>query len=375
LRYRDKRVKQNNKRSKQKGGKGNFFSFIINLFINFFSSLKLTIPLLIILAGLSIIGTVITQNASEAEYLQRYSKETYYLMKGLGLFDMYHSLWFKVLLALLASNLLFCSLKRLPGVWRQVRKNKSGYARLGTYLTHLSVLLILAGGFIGSEWGFKGYVQIREGEAVDIFLDNPQQEMKPMGFQVRCDAFRVDLYPDGSPKEYISTLTFFEGEQVVLDHVPLRVNHPISYKGLNFYQADYGISVSPIVEVRGKGAPHTMQLNQGEPQPIPGTEVYLGFMQYRGAVHGHGDAILLVLFPPDSEPEGFWLFKGDPNMEGLQIRDFTFNFKGLDQRYYTAIQVAHNPGVSVVWVGCSLLVIGMMVTFTLRRPPKGTPEQ
>jgi cytochrome c biogenesis protein len=340
----------------------------------FFSSLKLTIPLLIVLAGLSVIGTLVTQNATEAEYLQRYSKETYYIFKVLGIFNMYHSWWFIGVLVLLAINLIACSWKRLPGVWQQVRKAKSGYGRLGTYLTHLSVLLILVGGLIGALWGFKGYTQIVEGGVIDgIFLDNPQQAMKPLGFQVRCDAFHVDFYPNGSPKEYVSTLSFLDGGRVVLDHVLLRVNHPISYGGLNFYQASYGISVLPIVEVRekgGKGAPHTMQLRQGEVQSIPGTQTQLGFMQYREAIHGHGDAILLVLFPPDSEPEGFWLLRSDSGTEGLQVGDFTFIFNDLEQTYYTGIQVTHDPGVPVVWVGCSLLVIGMVVTFTLRRPPK-----
>jgi cytochrome c biogenesis protein len=343
----------------------------------FFSSLKLTIPLLIVLAALSVMGTLITQNASEHEYLQRYSETTYTILKVLGLFDMYHSWWFVGVLILLAINLITCSWKRLPGVWQQVRKAKSGYARLGTYLTHLSVLLILVGGLIGALWGFKGYVQILEGEVVEgIFLNNPQETIKPFGFQVRCDAFRVEFYADGSPREYVSTLTFLEGERVVLDHVPLRVNHPISYRGLNFYQASYGLRVSPIVEVRangGKGAPHTMQLRQGEAQPIPGTE--LGFMQYREEVHNQGPAILLVLFPPDSEPEGFWLLKRDSGMEGLEVGDFSFIFKDLEQTYYTGIQVTHDPGVHVVWVGCSLLVIGMVVTFTLRRPPKRTSSQ
>ena len=345
----------------------------------FFSSLKLTIPLLIVLAGLSVIGTLITQNASEAEYLQRYSKETFYILKGLGLFNMYHSWWFVGVLILLVINIIACSWKRLPGVWKQVRKNKSGYARLGTYLTHLSVLLILMGGLIGALWGFKGYAQIVEGEVVGgIFLNNPQQAMKPLGFQVRCDAFHVDFYPDGSPREYVSTLTFIDGGRVVLDHVPLRVNHPISYKGLTFYQASYGINIFPIVEVMksgAKGAPYAMQLSQGEAQYIPGTQTQLGFMQYRDQVHGHGEAILLVLFPPDSEPEGFWLFKHDSGMGDVQVGDFTFAFKGLEQAYYTGIQVTHDPGVSVVWVGCSLLVIGMVVTFTLRRAPKRPSPQ
>ena len=344
-----------------------------------FSSLKLTIPLLIVLAVLSVIGTLITQNASEQEYIQRYGETTYKFLKGLGLFDMYHSWWFIGVLVLLAINLIVCSWKRLPGVWQQVHKAKSGYARLGTYLTHLSVLLILVGGLIGALWGFKGYVQIIEGEVVEeIFLNNPQQAMKPLGFQVRCDAFHVDFYPNGSPKEYVSTLTFFEGERAVLDHVPLRVNHPISYKGLNFYQASYGISMLPLVEVRekgGKGGSHTMQLRQGEVQPIPGSEAQLGFMQYRDAVHGHGETILLVLFTPKSQPEGFWLLKRDSGREGMQVGDFTFVFKDLDKTYYTGIQVTHDPGVPVVWVGCSLLVIGMVVTFTLRRPPKRTSPQ
>ena len=364
-----------NKDKTKKKEKRSFFSILINFFsilINFLSSLKLTIPLLILLAALSIIGTLITQNASEGEYLQRYSETTYAIFKGIGLFDMYHSPWFKLLLVLLAINLIFCSLKRLPGVWQQVRKSKSGYARLGTYLTHLGVLIILAGALVGSEWGFKGYVQIIEGEVVEnIFLDNPQQEMRPLGFQVRCDAFRVDFYPDGAPREFLSTLTFFDGGRVVIDHAPLRVNHPLSYGGLSFYQASYGISARPILEVRkkgGKGTSHIMQLRQGEAQPIPGTQEEIGFMRYQEEVHGLGEAILLVLLTPDSPPEGFWLFK----KEGLQVGEFIFIFKALEKKNYTGIQVTHDPSLPIVWTGCSLLVIGMVVTFTLRRAPKRT---
>lgn len=355
----------NEKKTKKKGkGKGNILA-----------SLTLTIPLLILLAALSVIGTVITQNASKAEYLQRYSEETYYIFKGLGLFDMYHSWWFIGVLVLLVVNLIACSWKRLPGVWQQVRKAKSGYARLGTYLTHLSVLLILVGGLIGAVWGFKGYVEIPEGETVEGFvLNNPRQEVRPLGFQVRCDAFRVDFYPDGAPKEYVSTLTVLDGGEVVIDHAPLRVNHPLSYKGLSLYQASYGIIALPIVEVRkkgAKGAPYTMQLRQGNVQPIPGTQVQIGFMKYQEHVHDVGEALLLVLFTPDSPPAGFWLFK----RKGLPVGDFTFIFKDIEKRYYTGIQVAHDPGVPIVWVGCALLVIGMVVTFTLRRPPKGRSSQ
>jgi len=311
--------------------------------VSFFYSLKLTIPLLILLAALSVIGTLIPQNATEGEYLRLYSKETYYILKGLGLLDMYHSWWFIGALLLLAINLTACSLKRLPALWRQVRETKKGYARLGTYLTHLSVLLILLGGLIGSLWGFNGYVEIAEGETIEeIYLNSPQRVKMPLGFKVRCDAFRIDLYPDGSPKEYISTLTFIEGEKVVLDHVPLRVNHPITYRGLNFYQASYGISersTKAILEIKkeGKKIFSTIQLGQGEIKRIPGTQAQIGFMKYRARVHNMGEAILLVLFIPHSPPESFWLFKRLSSLGGWQVGDFTFVFKGLKKKYYTGI--------------------------------------
>jgi cytochrome c biogenesis protein len=58
------------------------------------SSVRLTIPLLIILAVASIFGTVIPQNASLEEYLQVYKVTTYKILKILGFLDMYHAGWF-----------------------------------------------------------------------------------------------------------------------------------------------------------------------------------------------------------------------------------------------------------------------------------------
>lgn len=346
---------------------------------NILSSLRLTIPLLILVAALSVIGTVIPQNAPEQEYLRRFSKETYYILKGFGLLNMYHSWWFIGVLILLAINLIACSLKRLPGVWRQVRKTRSNYARLGTYLTHLSVLLILVGGLIGAAWGFKGYVEIREGEMVEGFvLNSPQEVVRPLGFQVRCDAFRVDFYPDGSPREFLSTLSFLDKGRVVIDHAPLRVNHPLSYRGLSFYQSSYGISASAVIEVKRKGAAQTMRLSEGEVKAIPGTDAELGLMQYEERIHGQEGGILLVLFAPNSAPEGFWLFTGQQAKQGGARKGaFTVTLKALEKRNYTGIQVNHDPGLPIVWAGCALLVIGLVVTFTLRRPPKGkaSPEQ
>jgi len=64
-----------------------------------FSSLRLTIALLIILAITSIFGTVIPQNASPEVYLRAYKLPTYKILKILGFLDIYHAKWFLFLLA------------------------------------------------------------------------------------------------------------------------------------------------------------------------------------------------------------------------------------------------------------------------------------
>jgi cytochrome c biogenesis protein len=364
---------------KEQKERENFLSALIN----FLSSLRLTIPLLILLAALSVIGTISPKIATEQQQdIYRYSKEAYYILKGFGLLGIYQSWWFILVLILLVINLIACSVKRLPGVWRQVRKTRSNYARLGTYLTHLSVLLILVGALIGTVWGFKGYVEIREGKTVDGFvLNSPQEIVRPLGFQVRCDAFRVDFYADGSPREFVSTLTFLDKGRMMIDHAPLRVNHPLSYGGLSFYQSSYGISASAVLEVRGKGGKgpaHTMQLSEGDVKPIPGTDAELGLMQYEEKVHGQEGGILLVFFTPHASPEGFWLLTRPAGQEAsVHKGDLTITLKELEKRNYTGIQITHDPGLPLVWAGCTLLVIGLVVTFTLRRPPKGkaSPEQ
>lgn len=194
----------------------------------FFTSLKLTVTLLILLAVVSIIGTVIDQT-DPAKNIQMLAdifgpgraEEALDWLVRLGLTDMYHSWWFVGLLSMLSANITICSLERFPRVWHMVSRKQgpltedvlktlgnkhvmkvkgSGFtekaksamksiglnpreeavgdevhlyaesgkfSRLGVYITHASVLVIFIGAMIGSFWGYKGYVQIIENGSVD----------------------------------------------------------------------------------------------------------------------------------------------------------------------------------------------------------------
>ncbi len=266
--------------------------------VKFFSSIKLAIILLICLAFTSIIGTLIAQKANPALYIQRYGEGLYNFFKFIGFFDVYHSPWYILLLALLSINIMFCSLRRLPrylkrkrsapaklddemakkfslshsrvfhkpfleckdtlcsqlkknglGAFPQLKeennktfifseKNRNGW--LFFYLTHLSILIILLGGIISALTGIKGYLQITEGESADNFYEYTSKRVYPLGFTVRCDKFEIEYYPNSlRPKDYKSLLTILEAGKEMLNKV-IEVNKPLKYKGINLYQSSYG---------------------------------------------------------------------------------------------------------------------------------------
>ena len=238
---------------------------------DFFCSLKLTLFLLITLAITSIIGTIIPQFPNiDERYWATISAGRKALYEQLGFFDMYHSWWFLALLALFSINLIACSIKRLPHVFKfvshpvtvlpetqqkifmsreiklqapleQAREKlaaflgakiatpvvtqqgnqyhlfsqKNAWCRLGVYVVHFSILVIFAGAIIGNLWGYKAFVAIVEGETINTVKARNGKDI-PLGFEVRCDQFSVSFYeaPGGGtsqmPKEYKSILTLTE---------------------------------------------------------------------------------------------------------------------------------------------------------------------
>ncbi len=398
-----------------------------NALFNLFRSIKLTIFLLILLALLSILGTIITQNASRAEYIQRYGVKLYEILNFFNLFDMYHSWWFSAILLLLVINLIACSIHRLPGVWRQIFKKPSGLedsmlktlpyvekfrdldpsdqkilgeiqsclkrwfknpkwietersitlyfekgrlSRLGIYLTHLSILIILTGGLMGSIFGFKGFVNILEGETVDhIFLRTKEGEVaKPLGFSIRCDDFEITYYDlhrnEKLVKEYTSHLTVLENGKEVFKK-SIEVNHPLRYKGLAFYQATYGTihDVTLGIKWKGKEEKTLLRAPEGEIIPIPNSKNFIRVLRYASQIHNFGEGVQVVLFKPDQEPRVFWLLKNFPNFDQKRGDEFTLTFEKIQEMEYTGIQVTKDPGVGIVWVGCGLMIIGLFASF------------
>jgi cytochrome c biogenesis protein len=397
---------------------------------DFFCSLKLTIFLLIGLALTSIIGTIVMQGPSR-EYLATLSETKIRLYSALGFFDMYHSWWFILLLYLLTLNLICCSIKRLPRVWKTVFEpvlvmderfektlgsnvkemklpgkkaelkdkmvaflkaefanptvtehegqfhlfaEKARLSRLGVYVVHFSIIIVFIGALLGSFFGYKAYVNIPEGGSIDQ-VQSRTGKMIDLGFSVRCEKFSVAFYDTGAPKEFKSILTVLEKGKPVpgFVNVPTIVNEPLTYKGITFYQSSYGPSDEGAlyhltVRDRKGGAPVQLTARQGERLALPGG-AFLSVMEATANVRPFmkefdGPGAQVEFTPPGGKPQPFVILSDKYESFNAQHGgDLVITFAGLDQKFYTGLQVAKDPGVLVVWLGCFLMVVGIIMAF------------
>jgi cytochrome c biogenesis protein len=76
-----------------------------------------------------------------------------------------------------------------------------------------------------------------------------------------------------------------------------------------------------------------------------------------------GPAARVEVHSPGKEPESFIVFRNFPKMDEERGGDLIFSYDGSDEKFYTGLQVAKDPGVWVVWLGCTLMVVGIIMAF------------
>jgi cytochrome c biogenesis protein ResB len=328
-----------------------------NVLWSLFSSFNLAVFLLILIVLLAVAGSLIPQQDAARELARRITPGWAAILQKMQVFDLYHSVWFFLLLGLLSLNLVICSLSRFPVTWKSFRAKafpdaftsledmsdvmtilteerrdsalqrlegllkkkygkveKKGAARgdflygekgrishFGVYVIHLSILVIIGGAVAGALFGFNAHVRVAEGESTDTVQLKRDGGIKKLDFTVRCERFNVDFYENGAPREYRSDLTFLKNGRVV-HQGSLLVNHPVTFEGIRFYQSSYGTA--------------------------PDGKISLSFRRGKGNIHRH-----------------------------------VFSLDHVGRKYYTGLQVVHDPGLPIVASGAFLLVVGFMVVF------------
>lgn len=409
-----------------------------------FASVKLAIVIFAGISLTSIVGTILEQRAADERNLriltnlfgESLAPTLFRIFDTLGFMDMYHSWWFIGLLVLFAINIVICSLDRLPRIWRlskepmsplpeeKIRKflisreivlkgkpdrvrdilleskhtgfkfkevreekgfqffaQKGNYSRLGVYMTHLSILVILAGAIIGIRFGFKGFMEIQEGTVSNVVFSGMDRQM-PLDFYVRCDTFELEFYGlSDMPKEYRSWLTVIKDGREVL-RKPITVNDPLTFEGVTFYQSSYGLvpggfgnGILIFNVVSTDGTVTTLNLRFGDSFQIPGTNITGKIIDISPALrideHGHAStyanqmnnpAVFIEFSEPGKQKFSGWILKRHPETwklpEGQRVE--FIDYWGVE---YTGLQARRDPGVWVVYLGCITMSIGLFVAF------------
>ena len=287
---------------------------------------------------------------------------------ALGLFSVFSTPWFLLLMTVLVISIISCTLDRTPKLWRgashtrveqpaaffdprrehrvvvetsgegaadavrgalrtrhfrrqrtatadgaaYVYGDRNQYQKLATLLTHAGLVLFLAGGAITVAAGFETVVFVGEGGTAPV-----QAVGTPGNLLVKNHAFEAPRRADGSFADFSTDLSVYrDGEEVA--RRTIRVNDPLTVDGFAFHQNTFG----PAAELTIHDAAGDLVWSGplllddellGRPQgfmTIPGADVGLVAVMNEG---GDGAPLLVLqgVGPADSETDA----EADPDPE------------------------------------------------------------
>jgi len=259
---------------------------------------------------------------------------------------------------------------------------KGRFSHFGVYIVHVSFLVLIAGAIIGSVFGTEGYINITEGETISSINLRSNNQPMSLPFSVRCDKFTVEFYETGAPKTFQSDLAFLKNNKTVLSG-KLRVNHPIVFEGFHFYQASYGAAPGgkATLVLTTDGSRDVINVAAGYTFDLPGKEGTFEVLRVEQNLMKMGPAVKVTIRSKKEEAT-FWIFRDIDKIKQLSpdifeqvpmfnpslFRPYTFTLSGLEEKYYTGLQVTRDPGTPVVGCAALLLIGGLMIIlFTYAR--------
>jgi len=395
---------------------------------HFLTSMKLALLLMLGFAAFTLVGTLVIQAPpgvmddpqAKAEWLAeirpRFGGWTD-VMERLQVFSIFTSVWLRAIGALLAASLVACTVHRIPGTWRTVTKPhvnvgpaffehapqheamtfqrspdevlaetgavfgrhhyrtiteddgtvhlyavRNSWAVWAGLVAHISIVVILAGAMVGSLWGFRdSQFMLAEGSTSAI--------PTVAGAAITLNSFKDTYSPTtGAPLDYVSDVTVTQDGQVVAQQ-QVRVNEPLRYRSVSFYQAFFGPAAVMTVKdaagatIRSEGVPLAWTANNGGNKvgsfTIPGQNLTAWIVATTGpndpSVKPGQVAVELYRSDTGDPVTQVSIDQGTPTtIEGLS---FTFE----RETKFTGLSVANDPGTPLVWLGCILLVVGFVI--------------
>jgi len=165
----------------------------------------------------------------------------------------------------------------------------------------------------------------------------------------------------------------------------VEVNHPLSYKGFVFYQSEWGWDWrNPSVEILAKkredpSFSRKMELKIGERAKLEGEDIEVSVLEFiPDFVIGEKGQITSRSLEPNNPAafiEGWqmeekifsgWIFAKFPDFARIHSEketDLTFELRDFKSGQLSIIQASKDPGANFIWVGCTILMIGLLFAF------------
>ncbi len=352
------------------------------------SSMKTGVALLVLLTLLSVLGVVIGQGLPPEAYTERFGEAGGSFILHSGLAAIFHTWYFMLAVWLLALSILTCSFGR---ILRFVRAPGKRLERLGSLVTHLSLVVILAGGIVMARYGSRrpDTHYLKAGDTTEVAEG---------GFSLRVEEARTEFSENGVISEYVSVVTVIEDGVETGTH-RIEVNHPLTVNGVGVYQYEMMPSAESVEEVllgvvitasAADGGPFELEVPFRETTVIPGTNLTvkaLSFYSHFTYDIEHGTAGLASIWHDNpavlvrlSAAEGVvsenWLFMGTRGHESdgnLPCRLFFLDYEPDFGNGLTRFEYSRQPGTPILFTGFAALSLGLCVTFWTRvgrREPK-----
>ncbi len=361
-----------------------------------FTSVKLTLALLLLLAVVSIGGTIVPVEA------QRY--ELYY-----------QNFAFRILLGLLALNLICCTLKSFPqkrNYRRQLQQSlvtkqqgellrveslavaekqlstagfrieaegerlvaeRGSIGRWGSTVVHLAILLIMLGAIL-AETGFVGTINTYLQQPNHLYFDWDAQQDRELGFQFRADSFRLRYYPIELRFDLVDAATGTGlGQLIMKDNGHFEVPGSVLSGQLRGFDPEARLLTIDVLK-RGKVIG---QYLVGEKFEQFGAEQHPGFrlnnIAFRDPVLKQMEAEVSVLEDGRVVKQGTIRVNEPLTFRGISFYQTAY---GQDEagRRSVGFQLSKDPGEGLVWAATLLLMLGFVLAFFLPRRAVGIKQ-
>ena len=240
-----------------------------------------------------------------------------------------------------------------------IAADKNRFFRLGTYLSHLSLIIFVFAFIAGGHFGFRD-------PNFEVPVGNTAEVGHNTGLELKLISFVDQYYDNGMPKDYRSQVVLFQNGQMV-KQATIRVNHPLTYDGIRFYQAYFGPTAK-------------LQVRQAETVIFDGnvildsTSTGGGLLRYIGQFDLQQNGLKVRLISSAVNGSDSMIPTGQVGLEVLQnnqqigltliqpndpqtIGNLEFTYLGASQ--FSGFQVTKDPTNSLIWIASILFIIGI----------------